>query len=120
MTHRPEDLAATLIRRARQRRKSDEDRLSLAREAAVRVLQTLIAARAVDRAWLIGSAAWGGVHERSDLDIVVEGMPRERSGALWDQLSEACGLDVDLLRLEELEPRFRERVLSEGIPVDGA
>ncbi|HZD05102.1 MAG TPA: hypothetical protein VE173_09290 [Longimicrobiales bacterium] len=71
------------------------------------------------RAWLIGTAAWGGAHGRSDVDVVVEGLASEHYGGLWDWLSQACGLDIDLLRIEDMKPRFRQRVLSEGVPVHG-
>lgn len=119
MTHRPEDLAATLLRRAHGRRQYGERRLSRARSAAEEELRACLAEGTVRRAWLIGSAVWGGAHARSDVDIVVEGASAQVTGALWDRLSEACGLDVDLLRYEELEPRFRDRVTAEGVEVYG-
>lgn len=84
------------------------------------VLRECLEDGTVERAWLIGSGAWGGAHGHSDLDVVVEGTAGDATGTLWDRLSEACGLDVDLLRLEELEPRFRRRVLSEGVRVHGS
>lgn len=71
----------------------------------------------VERAWLIGSAAWGGAHGRSDLDVVVKGLRGLGPGALWDRLSEACDLDVDLLLYEDLGPRFRDRIREEGVEV---
>jgi predicted nucleotidyltransferase len=120
MVQRPEDLAATLVQRARRQRVQDEKRLSRARGAAMVALRECIADGTVARAWLIGSSAWGGAHARSDLDIVVEGASREAVGALWDRVSDACGMDVDLLFLEELAPSFRQRVLAEGIPVHGS
>jgi predicted nucleotidyltransferase len=117
MGYAPEELAAILTRRARQRRLKDEKRLARARAGAVDALRACSADGVVQRAWLIGSAAWGAAHPRSDLDIVVEGMS-EGYGLLWDRLSEAAGMDVDLLRLEELDDGFRRRVLSEGVEVD--
>ena len=64
---------------------------------------------------LIGSLsgeAWG---ERSDVDLVVEGLDRESEAALWRRLSSALPVPVDLLRLEELPETFRRRVLAEGV-----
>lgn len=124
MVPRPEDLAATLVRRARRRRQEDERRLARARTGAEAVLKACLEDGRIRRAWLIGSAAWGGVHGRSDLDIVVEGLRGPEhgraGGALWDRLSEAAGLDVDLLRFEELDRGFQERVVSEGVEIRGA
>jgi len=120
MRQRPEDLAATLLRRAGRRREINKSRLSRARTAAVSALRTCLTEGTVERAWLIGSGAWGGAHGRSDLDIVVEGLSVRATGALWDRLSNACGMDVDLLRIEDLEPRFRWRVLEEGVEVHGS
>lgn len=128
MVPRPEDLATTLVRRARRRRKEDERRLARARAGVEAVLQACLEDGSIRRAWLIGSGAWGGVHARSDLDIVVEGLSGPeggggtgvRAGALWDRLSEAAGLDVDLLRFEGLDPGFRERVLAEGVEIHGS
>jgi predicted nucleotidyltransferase len=117
MGHAPEQLAATLTRRARQRRMEDEKRLAHARAGAVDALRACIADGVLQRAWLIGSAAWGAAHSRSDLDVVVEGIS-EGYGLLWDRLSEAAGMDVDLLRPEELDEGFRTRVLSEGVEID--
>jgi predicted nucleotidyltransferase len=120
MTQSPERLARTLVRRARQRREEDSRRIDAARAAVVRVLGDALARDKVRGAWLIGSAGWGEPHGRSDVDIVVEGLSHEDTAQLWDRLSQACGFDVDLLRLEELDASFRERVLSEGVEVDGA
>lgn len=127
MVPRPEDLAATLVRRAHRRRKDDERRLARARAGVEAVLQTCLEAGSLRRAWLIGSGAWGGAHARSDLDIVVEGLPGPEggrgvgltAGALWDRLSQAAGLDVDLLRFEELDRGFQRRVLAEGVEIHG-
>lgn len=119
MTHSPERLARTLVRRARRRREEDRRRIDAARAGVVRVLEEALARGTVQRAWLIGSAGWGEPHARSDVDIVVEGLSHEDRASLWDRLSDACGFDVDLLRLEELGESFRERVLSEGVEVRG-
>lgn len=126
MVPRPQDLAATLLRRARRRREEDEERLARARAGVEAVLRECLQEEIIRRAWLIGSGAWGGVHAHSDLDVVVEGFRASQDGGggllpgmLWDRLSEAAGLDVDLLRFEELEPGFQERVRSDGVEIRG-
>lgn len=127
MVPRPQDLASTLVRRARRRRREDERRLARARAGVEAVLRACLEHRSLQRAWLIGSVAWGGVHGRSDVDVVVEGLgdPEDGAGAtltagiLWDRLSEAAGLDVDLLQFEDLDPDFQERVLAEGAEIGG-
>ena len=60
-------------------------------------------------------------HSRSDLDLVVEGLPAERYfealAALWDLLPE--GLDLDLLRLETAPPGLVRRLTGgEKMPED--
>lgn len=68
----------------------------------------------IRRAWIIGSLAYGPFTAASDADLVVE-------GRRVDALVELEGLllplpvELDLLDLEELPPRFRDRVLAEGV-----
>lgn len=119
MEPRPEDLAATLVRRARQQQARADERLADARAAVETELARCPADGTVRRAWLIGSAAWGEAHGRSDVDVVVEGLDTRRTGALWDRLSQACGFDVDLLSLEDLPSSFQERVRSDGVEIHG-
>jgi predicted nucleotidyltransferase len=83
-------------------------------ETCARVLRERLGARAV---YVVGSAAgespW---HSRSDLDLVVEGLPSDRYlealSTLWDLLPE--GLDLDLIPLEEAPPELVARVRGEG------
>lgn len=70
-------------------------------------------------AWLIGSLAWGGFGERSDVDVVVRGLSSDSVSELERSLSEATGVEVDLLDLSSLTEPFRARVLAEGILVRG-
>jgi predicted nucleotidyltransferase len=114
MRHDPEDLARTLTKRVRARRKEAEDRLERAREDVERVLRESLGKGTIGRAWLVGTAVWGGAHQRSDVDVVVERLGPDGYGPLWDRLSQAAGMYVDLLRLEDLDEGFRTRVLAEG------
>lgn len=71
------------------------------------------------RAWLIGSLAWGGFGERSDVDIVVALLPEETQLALERAVVAAAGREVDVLELGALSADFRARVVAEGVAVDG-
>jgi predicted nucleotidyltransferase len=70
-----------------------------------------------DKAWLIGSLAWGGFGERSDVDMVLEHLSPDRTAELEWALAELGGGEPDLLSLDELSPAFRERVLQTGIKI---
>jgi predicted nucleotidyltransferase len=65
--------------------------------------------------WLIGSLAWGGFGVRSDVDVVARGLPIERVCAIETAWIFALREQVELLRFEELQPSFQERVLREGV-----
>lgn len=71
-------------------------------------------------AWLIGSLAWGGFGERSDVDVVVAGLSAADATRLEPLLVRVAGVPVDLLHLETLPESFRARVVSEGMVVRGA
>lgn len=71
------------------------------------------------RAWLIGSLAWGGFGERSDIDLVTCGVDGADATRIEDAVTRSVGVSVDLLDFEALPPGFRERVEREGIPLHG-
>ena len=71
------------------------------------------------RAWLIGSLAWGGFGERSDVDLVLAGATECEATLLEDAVSRASGVEVDVLQLDELPAPFRRRVELEGAPLHG-
>lgn len=82
-----------------------------AREAG-RLLQGLGATRV----WLFGSLAWGEPHERSDADLMVEGVP----AASWPDAVRAverlfAGAHVDALRSEDSPRPLVDRVGAGGI-----
>lgn len=120
MTVRPEELADAMVRRARAERQRHCERAVRLRTQLRSAIQALRVAGTVDAAWLIGSLAWGGFGHRSDVDVVVRGADPARIGALGGTLSDALDIDVDVLRLEDLAPAFRDRVLAEGLRLDGA
>jgi predicted nucleotidyltransferase len=110
----PEELAAAMVRRGARARRWWDERARQLTERVEAEIATALADGLGRRAWLIGSLASGTFGPASDVDIVVEGLPATRTGELWDRLGVRLGARIDLLRLEELAPRFRSRVLSEG------
>lgn len=69
---------------------------------------------------VFGSVLHGDDGEDSDIDILVDALPGatlfDLGGLLMD-LEEILGRRVDLLTPEELPKRFRDRVLSEAVPI---
>jgi predicted nucleotidyltransferase len=114
----PFDLAATLVARRRLARERDRDRANDLRECLRTAAVRLRRDDHLDGAWLVGSLAWGGFGERSDVDVVVRGMDETRVAAVWGVLVDTLDASVDLLRLEDLPEDFRRRVLTEGVRLD--
>jgi uncharacterized protein len=120
MAVRPEELAAVLVSRYRAQQAEHSFRAQRIRQTMGPALREELAGRWRCRAWLMGSLAHGTFGAGSDVDLVVEGVPVEAAPALWLALEQRLDAPVDLLRLEELAPSFRARVLAEGIPIDVA
>lgn len=67
----------------------------------------------VRRVVLFGSFARGEIHERSDLDLAVEGLPaRDYYRAVAACLS--ASVPVDLIRIEDATEGLRRRIEEEG------
>jgi predicted nucleotidyltransferase len=62
------------------------------------------------RVWLFGSFAWGQPHERSDVDLLVEGDEH----FLAQRVSELVRREVHSLHVAEAPASLRERVLAYG------
>jgi predicted nucleotidyltransferase len=118
MTVLPSELTRTLVERERARQEELEARAGALRRALEGAVRALGQRGEIGRAWLIGSLARGGHGPRSDVDLVVEGLPADRWAPVWDELCAALGVEVDLLRIEELGEPFRRRVLAEGVALD--
>jgi len=71
------------------------------------------------KAWLIGSLAWGGFGERSDVDLVLDGVDSTLATSIEIALCRAVQVEVDLLTYRQLPPSFRARVEREGITIHG-
>ncbi len=78
---------------------------------ARRLLQEEYGAHTV---WLFGSLATGQIHEASDVDLAVEGLPADRLLDAAATMMRLFPCDVDLVRLEEAPPSLRDRVRVEG------
>jgi len=80
-----------------------------------------IAARhGADNVRVFGSVARGESDEKSDLDLLVTMKPGASlldHAALWLELQELLGRQVDVVSEKGLRPRMRDRVLKEAIPL---
>ncbi len=69
---------------------------------------------------IFGSVARGEQDEKSDLDLLVT-METGRSlldhAALWLELRDLLGREVDVVSEKGLQPRMRDRVLKEAVPL---
>jgi predicted nucleotidyltransferase len=110
----PEQLARTLVRRNRllveQRRREAAD----LRKCIDGLVSDVASAGECGRIWLIGSLQSGSFGRRSDVDLVCEGLEPEHLPALWRRFERALGRSVDLLRIEEIDAAFAQRVREEG------
>lgn len=70
----------------------------------------------VKRIFLIGSLVKGFVHDRSDIDLVVEGLPSElyisALTELWDLLPP--GVELNLIPFEDAFESLKEKTTKEG------
>lgn len=104
------------------------NRLALRREAGARRAERMrkIASQCaahlaqhydVEAVYLFGSLAGGrNIHERSDIDLAVAGLPAKRYFSalkeLWSLLPPDA--ELDLVPLEDARPPLREIILREG------
>jgi hypothetical protein len=69
---------------------------------------------------IFGSVARGDSDEESDLDLLVTIEPGRSlldHAALWLELQELLGCEVDVVSDKGLRPRIRDRVLNEAVPL---
>ncbi|GAB6273566.1 MAG: nucleotidyltransferase domain-containing protein [Peptococcaceae bacterium] len=71
----------------------------------------------LDKIILFGSTVQGNFWEQSDIDLAIQGFADERRylklyGDLWDLV---FPFKVDVILLEKVSPKVRERILREGI-----
>lgn len=108
-----------MIRMAACEREAEQRRAQEARRRLPAVVRELVERFGARRVVLFGSLLSGRLHERSDIDIAVEGLAPERYWeALW-RCSEALGHDVDLVPIEGASPALRETVEVDGEVLHG-
>lgn len=117
MAVKPQAAARLLAARARRTREEREGTAAATRARLGQALLPQLPAGA--RAWLIGSLAWGGFGERSDIDLVLAGVCPASAAAIERSLTLALKVTVEVLRLEELPGAFQRRILSDGVVLDG-
>ena len=69
---------------------------------------------------VFGSVARGEAGEQSDIDLIVEFEPGRSlldHAALWLELQELLGCEVDVVSARGIKPDIRQRVLEEAIPL---
>lgn len=69
--------------------------------------------------WLYGSLVWGRPHVRSDVDLAVRGVPRDRHYAALARACEIIGAPVDLVDLGSCPPSLAARIVSQGTKLHG-
>lgn len=86
------------------------------REYALHIASLLKLKYKTKRVFLIGSVITGLIHERSDIDIVVEGLPLT---AYMKALTEAYdvlppGIELNLIPYEDAFETLKEKTIKEG------
>ena len=76
--------------------------------------RVLIDAHGAAQVTLFGSLAVGDCTEHSDVDLAVEGMPKEAHFDALADLMAVFGGPVDLVRLEDAPPSLVARIVAEG------
>lgn len=75
----------------------------------------------VKKVFLIGSLVHGIVHERSDIDLVVEGLPSEFYIKALSELNDLLppGVEINLIPFEDAFESLKEKTIKEGELVYG-
>ncbi len=102
-------------RRIREKEKERRARHARAMATARRLARKLLREEGAARVFVFGTAADA---ERfrldSDLDLAVEGLPKERFFKVWAALDRDSEFEVDLVQLELASPALRARILRDG------
>jgi len=92
------------------------DRREELRKTAERCVWVLKDKYKVKKVFLIGSLVTGFIHERSDIDLVVEGLSSDlymkALTDLWDLLP--AGVELNLIPYEDAFENLKEETLKEG------
>ena len=118
------DIDATMLERYRTGLRARETRRLALLEERLRALRAGAAAAAAvlkrdfgaTRVVLFGSAAHGhGIHERSDIDLAVEGVPPALFWSAAAAAERAARFELDLVDLAYAKPGLRAHVEQTGI-----
>jgi len=118
LSHRElESCRATWRARQRQAAVALEERWRVGRRLAEEVAELVRAVAGVRRVWLVGSLVERDrFHERSDIDLLVEGLPSGRYmralAEIYDRLP--AGWELDLIRIEELSEAGARDLVARG------
>lgn len=116
MAASPQDLARALVAREERRRAELDVRRAAIIEQARGAAQWLVDVHGAGSVHLFGSWIWGGAHDASDVDIAVGGLPHAALSAAHTELEGLIpGVVVELIRIEDLVPAFRGRILRDGL-----
>ena len=92
------------------------DRREDLRRVAIQCIGVLKDKYKITRVYLIGSLVKGYVHERSDIDLVVEGLSPDlymkALTELWDILP--SGVELNLIPFEDAFENLKEKSMREG------
>ena len=85
-------------------------------ESAYRCAKVLKEKYGVKKVFLIGSLVYGTVHDRSDIDLVVEGLAPEQYVKALVDLSDMLQWDVEinLIPFEDAFESLKEKTLKKG------
>lgn len=115
----PEKLAEYLAgarEREQARRRDLEARRKRAHTAATAAARVLRQDFGATRVLLFGSLLGGAFHERSDIDLAIEGVAPERFLAAWAAAEQAApGFEIDLVDLASARPWLIEVLRHEAI-----
>ena len=112
-----ESCRATWRARQRQAAAARHERWLAGRRLAGEMAGFDRAVPGVRRVWLVGSLVERDrFHERSDIDLVVEGLPSERYMRVLTQIYDRlpAGWELDLMRLEELSRAGARDLVARG------
>ncbi|KZC36760.1 MULTISPECIES: nucleotidyltransferase family protein [Rhodanobacter] len=83
-------------------------------------IRSVVAAHRAVNPRLFGSAMRGEDTEGSDLDLLIDPTPETTlldMGAIQFVLQSSLGVVVDVVTPGDLPPRFRDKVVSEAVPL---
>jgi len=88
---------------------------SQARAEAMRVAEVLVRDFGARRVYLFGSLLQEGrFHERSDVDLAVEGIAPERFFKTWAAVGADVHVPIELVDIDEVGEAMRELILEHG------